>query len=111
MKGEDFASISWLGLQQSLDISAEIRSPLYHEVSKHVSRDMQVVKTGQPKLARYKNKDELPLQLIDEKLQRREINDVPKIHSKSKNKPIQYKSQFIVTSTKTIFLLQPALPT
>lgn len=105
MKVKDFA------LQQSLNISAEIKSLLYHELSKHRSRDTQAAKTGQSKPARYKNKDELPLQFTDEKLQRREINDVPKIDSKSRNKPIQYESQFTDSSTKTIFLLQPALAT
>lgn len=89
MEVKDFSSVSWLALQQSSDVSAEIRSLLYHELSKHRSRDMQAAKTGQSKLAKYKNKDELPLQFTDEKLQHREINDGPKIHSKSRNKTIQ----------------------
>jgi len=53
-----FTSISQLALQQSSDISAEIRSLLYLKLSKHRSRQTQAAKTGQSKLVRYKNKDD-----------------------------------------------------
>lgn len=42
---------------------------------------MQAAKTGQSKLDIYWNKDELLLQFTGEKVQHKEINDVPKIYS------------------------------